>query len=264
MMRLAALQMRAVAGETGPNLDRIARAARDAYASGAGLLVAPELAVTGYGAGEAIWRLAEPSNGAQVGRLRKIAEDEKIAIVAGFAERDGDDIYNSAAFVDARANTVIYRKSHLYGEYERSLFRPAPPSSVTFEVGGMKLGLLICYDVEFPENVRRLALAGAKGIIVPTALPAGSHARFIADRLISVRAFENQVFVAYANHCGSDMRFRYAGLSHITAPDGSTLAQAGPRGEKLLIADMRAGDYAASADENTYLKDLVRPPVSTQ
>lgn len=256
-MRIAALQMRAAAGDVEANLDRIALAARDACDAGAGLLVAPELALTGYGAGEAMRALSEPVSGPQVQRLLEIACQTGIAIVAGFAERDADDFYNSAVFVDPQGQTIIYRKSHLYGGYERTLFRPAPPSTAIFDMGGMKLGMLICYDVEFPENVRRLALAGARGIIVPTALPVGNHARFIADRMISVRAFENQVFVAYANHCGSDRLFRYAGLSHVAAPDGSTLARAGPRDENLLVADIRPGDYAASAEENTYLEDLV-------
>lgn len=263
-MRIAALQLRAVAGDVEANLDRIAAAAHDAYGAGASLLVAPELALTGYGAGEAIHSLAEPASGPQIDRLRQIASEAKIAIVAGFAERDGGNIYNSAAVVGPKAQSRVYRKSHLYGDYERSLFRPAPPSTATFDVGGMRLGVLICYDVEFPENVRRLALAGAKAIVVPTALPASNHARFIADRMISVRAFENQVFVAYANHCGSDRLFSYAGLSHVAAPDGGTLVLAGPRGEKLLIADMRPGDYAASADVNTYLRDLVQPPIPAQ
>lgn len=255
-MRLAALQMRARPGDADANFARIARAARDAYAAGAGLLVAPELALTGYGAGEAIRDLAEPAGGPLAGRVAALARDERIAIVTGFAERDGDAVFNSALFADPSGARTVYRKSHLYGSYERGLFRPGVPSTVLVEVGGLRLGLLICYDVEFPENVRRLALAGARAIMVPTALPAGGHAGFIADRMIAVRAFENQVFVAYVDHCGEDRSFAYAGLSRIVAPDGSVLASAGARGEKLLVADLRPGDYAASAEKNTYLRDL--------
>ena len=68
--------------------------------------------------------------------------------------------------------------------------------------------MLICYDVEFPENVRRLAQAGAQAVLVPTALPASDHADFIARKMIPVRAFENQLFVAYVNHCGADDALR--------------------------------------------------------
>ena len=74
--------------------------------------------------------------------------------------------------------------------------------------------------------------------------------------MIPVRAFENQIFVAYVNHCGADDRFAYAGLSGIAAPDGTMLAEAGMHDEELLIADLLPQDYAASAAENTYLTDL--------
>ena len=141
----------------------------------------------------------------------------------------------------------------------RNAFRPGVPASVKVELGGIRLGMLICYDVEFPENVRRLALAGADLVVVPTALPKGSSGTFIANHMIQVRAFENQVFVAYINHCGADDHFTYAGLSRIAAPDGKLLAEAPAEGETLLFAEIRPEDYAKSRAENTYLVDLGRP-----
>ena len=110
--------------------------------------------------------------------------------------------------------------------------------------------------MEFPENVRRLALAGADLVVVPTALPKGSSGTFIANHMIQVRAFENQVFVAYINHCGADDNFTYAGLSRIAAPDGSLIASAPAEGEVLLFAEISPGDFAQSRAENTYLADL--------
>lgn len=255
-MKLAALQMQAVAGDQVANLARIERAVQDAAAAGADLLVLPELALPGYGAGAAMAGLAEPAEGGLVAGLGAMARAAGVAIVAGFAERVGADVYNSAVFVDGADTPVIYRKSHLYGPYERGLFRPQKPETHLFEVAGMRLGMLICYDVEFPENVRRLAQAGAQVVIVPTALPAGASGSFIARHMIPVRAFENQVFLAYINHCGADALFTYAGLSRIAAPDGSILAEAGPEGEALMVADLDPGAYAASAEVNTYLRDL--------
>ena len=258
-MRIAALQMHAIAGDGEANIERIAAAAADAAAGGAKLLVVPELAVTGYGAGEvAFGRLASPATGEVASRLAAIARDNGLAIVAGFAEQEGGHTYNSALFTDGIGTNAVYRKSHLYGDYERSAFRPAAPASVMVELGGIRLGMLICYDVEFPENVRRLALAGADLIVVPTALPKGSSGTFIAGHMIQVRAFENQVFVAYINHCGADDRFTYAGLSRIAAPDGKLLAEAPAEGETLLFAEIRPEDYAKSRAENTYLVDLGR------
>ena len=81
-------------------------------------------------------------------------------------------------------------------------------------------------------------MAGADLVLVPTALPASDHAAFIARSIIPVRAFENQVFVAYANHAGRDDAFAYAGLSGIAAPDGSDLARASETGGSVLIADI--------------------------
>ncbi|QRI61784.1 carbon-nitrogen hydrolase family protein (plasmid) [Shinella sp. PSBB067] len=259
-MRIAALQMHAIAGDGEANLQRIAAAAVDAASAGAKLLIVPELAVTGYGAGEdALTRLASPATGDVPARLSAIARDNKLAIVAGFAEQEGTLIYNSALFTDGIGTNAVYRKSHLYGDYERNVFRPGVPASVLVELGGIRLGMLICYDVEFPENVRRLALAGADLVVVPTALPKGSSGTFIANHMIQVRAFENQVFVAYIDHCGADDRFTYAGFSRIAAPDGTLLAEAPAEGETLLFAEIRPEDYAKSRSENTYLADLGRP-----
>jgi predicted amidohydrolase len=258
-MRIAALQMHAIAGDGEANIERIAAAAADAAAGGATLLIVPELAVSGYGAGETGFaKLASPASGPIAERLGAIARHNAIAIVAGFVEQEGTQSYNSALFTDGIGTNAVYRKSHLYGDYERNAFRPGIPNSVMVELGGIRLGMLICYDVEFPENVRRLALAGADLVVVPTALPKGSSGTFIANHMIQVRAFENQVFVAYVNHCGADDHFTYAGLSRIAAPDGKLLAEAPAEGETLLFAEIRPEDYAKSRAENTYLVDLVR------
>jgi 5-aminopentanamidase len=260
MMRVALLQMSAAPGDVAANMASIARAAAEAANAGADLLIAPELATTGYGTGDAIRDLAEARAGAQLTALSAVAAGSGLAIIAGFAERDGAQIYNSAAFLDGRAEPAVYRKSHLYGDYERGLFTPGDPCAAIVPWRGLKLGMLICYDVEFPENVRRLARAGADLAAVPTALPESPQAAFIALQMIPVRAFENQIFVAYANHCGGDARFAYAGLSHIAAPDGNTLAKASVAEAGIILADIRPQDYAASRAANPYLRDLRPPP----
>ncbi len=257
-MKIALLQMRAEAGDVEANLAILAQAARDAAAGGAQLLVAPELATTGYGAGDAILDLAEPAEGPQVRRLTDIAERHGIAIVAGFAERDGDQVFNSLAMLRGDAAPSVYRKTNLYADYERALFTPGEIRPATAEFAGRRLGFLICYDVEFPENVRRLAEAGAEVIVVPTALPEGPHARFIATKMVPVRAFENQVFVAYANHAGEDARFRYAGLSRVVAPDGGCLAAVDDNAPSLLFANVDPSAYDESRQANSYLTDLRR------
>jgi predicted amidohydrolase len=256
MITLAALQMKSESGDTAANLARIGQAARDAAVKGASLLISPELGLTGYGAGDIIRELAEPADGTLVKQLQHISTETGIAIIAGFAEKAEGTIFNSAVYVDGAATPAVYRKSNLYGDYERGLFAAAEPGTVLFDHRGVKCGMLICYDVEFPENVRRLALAGADAVLVPTALPAGYSGTFIADHMIQTRAFENQVFVAYINHCGADERFTFAGSSRIAAPDGSLLANAATHGEALMIVTVNPADFKVSRSENTYLTDM--------
>ncbi|WP_211098375.1 carbon-nitrogen hydrolase family protein [Skermanella stibiiresistens] len=254
-LRLALLQMEATVGDVAANLERVAKAAAEAAERGAACLLAPELALTGYGAGAAITALAEPADGGQVASLAAIAARTGVAVVCGFAEAADGVVYNSAAAVSPDGTRRTYRKLHLYGDYERALFRPGSTPPEPFQLGGLRAGLLICYDVEFPEMVRHLAVAGADLILVPTALPAAQHAAFTARSVVPVRAFENQIFVAYANHAGGDGAFTYAGMSGITAPDGTDLARADATGETMLIADLDPHGFDSSRDANPYLID---------
>jgi len=257
-MRIAVLQMQATAGDVAANLARIEVGAVEAAGAGARIMVAPELATTGYGAGPVITGLAEPRDGRQVKRLTAIAREHGLAIVAGFAERDGADVFNSLAVADGSAAPVIYRKIQLYGAYERALFAPGPRTRTLCAVDGLTFGLRICYDLEFPELVRDLALAGAEAVLVPTALPEGPFANFIATSVVPVRAFENQLFIAYANHAGRDASFGYAGRSCIVGPDGAALAAAGPGDDTVIVADIDPDAFAHSGEANTYLRDLRR------
>jgi 5-aminopentanamidase len=254
-MRLALLQMRAGPSDPESNLQRIAAAAEQAAAAGADLLLVPELAVTGYGAGESFADLAEDTSGHSAEMLARLSQRFGLALVIGFAERDGDMVYNSALFLRAGRVEGCYRKRQLYGAYERGHFQPGDRCAELFEVAGLRCGIAICYDIEFPETARELAMAGADCVLVPTALPASAHAAFIAGSVLPVRAFENQLFVAYCNFCGQDDGFAYAGMSGIWAPDGRDLARAG-EDEALLIADLDRHGFAQCRADNPYLADL--------
>ncbi|MCK8779484.1 carbon-nitrogen hydrolase family protein [Rhizobium sp. NTR19] len=256
-MKIAGYQMQPIVGDVGANLAKIEAAAERAAAEGGRLLIAPELALTGYGAADQFPDLATPAHGPVTDRLSEVAARHGIAIVAGFAEETHDGTFNSAFFTDGKGQTAVYRKCNLYGPYERAWFRQEDRRQVLVTLDDVKIGFLICYDVEFPENVRRLAKGGADLVVVPTALPTGWSGQFIAEHMIQVRAFENQVFVAYINHCGSDELFAYAGLSRVAAPDGKLVAKAPADGETLIFADIDPSAYAQSRAENTYLADLV-------
>ncbi len=128
-----------------------------------------------------------------------------------------------------------YRKIQLFGEMERASFRAGEDLPPVFELGGRRFGLLICYDIEFPEHARGLARRGAQAILVPTANPSGYE--HVQRLLVPARACENGVFVAYANYCGTDQGLRFGGGSVIAGPDGAALASSGTA-PALLIADL--------------------------
>ena len=113
--------------------------------------------------------------------------------------------------------------------------------------------MLICYDVEFPEAVRRLAVDGARTVLVPTANMTGYDE--VQQILVRARACENGCGVVYANYCGADDLFDYNGLSEICGPGGEVLAQADAQGEQLVVADLpaeSAGTYLADRRAELY------------
>ena len=127
------------------------------------------------------------------------------------------------------------------------------------EIYARVLGLLICYDIEFPEPARRLALAGADIILIATALMEPYEQ--VAKYVIPARAYENQVYVAYANHSGTDDGLSYIGLSSICGPDGAVLAAAG-KNEEILYAVADPAHHAAIRKADPLIADR-RPELYT-
>lgn len=223
------------AGTPAEALQRLDAVAAQARAQGADLLVTPEMALTGYAIGaERVAALAEPADGPIAQAVAAIAQRHGIAIVYGYPEQNLDGRpFNAAQFIDADGNRLsIYRKTHLFGDMDRAQFSAGDAPSQIFEWRGWRLGLLICYDVEFPEAVRGLALQGADAVLVPTANmePFDEVQRV----LLPSRALENRLFLAYANACGAEATLLYNGLSTVCGPDGRTLIQAPTRDECLL------------------------------
>ncbi|MFF1658689.1 carbon-nitrogen hydrolase family protein [Streptomyces sp. NPDC058252] len=252
-MRTALLQSSGRPGSVVENLKVLDEAAGRAAAAGAGLLVAPEMFLTGYAIGDDIARLAEPADGDSADAIAEIAARHGVAVAYGYPERAGEQVYNSAQLIDADGTRLAnYRKTHLFGRFERDHFTPGEQPVVQAELGGLRVGLMICYDVEFPENVRAHAVAGTDLLVVPTAQ---MHPfQFVAESVVPVRAFENQMYVAYVNRVGQEGEFEFVGLSTLAGPDGVARARAG-RGEDLVLADADPAFLAASREANPYLKD---------
>lgn len=232
------------------NLRRLADVALRAARQKVELLVTPELTLTGYDVGD----LTDLVQHDDVEQVAFIAREAGVALVVGLALRDGDGFANAAVTIDASGHVLsIYRKSHLFGPLDRDRFTPGIEPFAIAEVGGIRVATMVCYDVEFPETVRAAALAGAHLVAVPTA---NMHPfEIVCDSVVPVRAYENQVYLAYANHCGHEGETRYVGRSVIVAPDGRPLATAEAEGETLIMADIDTGVMRAAQAANPYLAD---------
>lgn len=226
--------------------------ALEAAGAGARLLVVPEAFTSGY-AVPGVAEAAQPADGAWHNAVAEIATEAGLAILYGFPEREGELVFNSAALVDSDgADLALHRKCHLYGDVDLSTYTPGEGFTALAELDGVRVGIAICYDVEFPETVRTLALAGADLVAVPTALMRPFEV--VARILVPARAYENQVYLAYANRSGSEGDLVYCGESCVVGPDGGDLARAGS-GDELLLAEIDPARLADSRADNTHLGD---------
>ncbi|GAA3548860.1 carbon-nitrogen hydrolase family protein [Amycolatopsis ultiminotia] len=240
-----------VAVHQGPYAE-LPEAVATAAEHGAGLVVTAEMITTGYHIGEAAHRLAEPADGPLSAALGALAARHGVALAYGYPERDGPTVYNSAQLLGPDGSRLAnYRKTHLFGDLDRTRFAPGDEPVVQADFGGLRTGLLICYDVEFPEMVRAHALAGTHLLLVPTALMQPYER--VADLLVPVRAHENGLYVVYANRCDTEGELTYCGHSSISAPD-ATLAKAGT-GPELIFADVDLTALTRAREETPYLTD---------
>lgn len=257
-MRLSVVQLDAALD--GAERERgIETGVAEAAAAGSALVLFPELVCEGYG--RAADRLAKAASLSDLPDAagQRLADAHGIAVCLGLSLRLPDGTVGNAAVLFRPGHPPSpYLKRHLYGDYEKAIFAPGQERSALVEWGGLTMGMLVCFDAEFPERVRELALAGADLVLVPTALPKLAGADFIASTIIPARAFENGIFVAYADHCGRDERFEYQGLSVVADPNGTKLASADETSPAHLVADLDPARYAEVRKANPYLETLRR------
>jgi predicted amidohydrolase len=226
--------------------------AAKAKAGGADLLILPEMYLSGYNIGaQAAQAQALPATALTPAQI--IAREQGIALCFGYPERDGETVYNAAVLIGQDGGVLLnYRKTHLFGDLDRAMFTPGAEPWTIAALGGFRVGLLICYDIEFPEPARALALLGAQILLIPTAVMQPYEA--VARHVLPARAYENQVYTAYANHAGAEFGLGYIGLSSICGPDGAVLALAG-RGEEILFADASPDHLAAVRQADPFYAD---------
>lgn len=223
------------------SLSRIETALQSSAEKNADMLLVPEASLTGYNISlETAHAVAVELDSPTTQELQMLCQRHNVALTYGFIEKDGPNLFNTAQVIDSSGQLVThYRKTHLWGDLDRTLFKPGNSYSKVIEINGWKLGLLICYDIEFPENVRHYALNGCELLLAPTALM--KPWTFVARHIARVRAAENQLYFAYANYCGAESTIEYVGNSCIVAPDGEDLARAADEPELLVATLTRQG-----------------------
>lgn len=240
------------------NVERIRAVIAAALAAGADVVVVPELANSGYvfnSAAEAR-AAAVPADGELLRGWAQDAARGSAMVIGGFCEL-GDDgrVYNSCALVDGEGVLAVYRKLHLWADEQRWFARGEAPAPV-IETRHGRVGLGICYDLEFPEVARGLALNGADLIVLPTNCPrepadkeAARGGMPILSLLASSTAYLNKVFVAVCDRCGTERDLIFEGGSVIADPSGALLAAAPEdRGQHSLLAGC---DLVTAADKRT-------------
>ncbi|MEO0117291.1 MAG: nitrilase-related carbon-nitrogen hydrolase [candidate division WOR-3 bacterium] len=258
-IRIGYLQFKPIFGRKFENLKRAKRILNRIRKRDLPTIIClPELFSTGYAFlnREELVSLAEEVPGETSEALLKIAQEKNLIICAGFPEKRGEKIFNSAllCFPDGRYH--IYRKVHLFFR-EKELFSPGdePFSVINFPIKGenLALGILICFDYMFPEAARTLALKKVQIILHPSNLILP-----YAPKITIARAIENRVFWVLANRVGIERRdninLRFFGNSQIVAPDGKVLAKSGKR-EELVIVEIDPTE--ADAKKVTPNNDLI-------
>ncbi len=241
MTRLALLQV-APSGPGAEPGDTLRAQLNQLRALSVDLVLLPELLMPGYNQPEAHRDLATELDGVACKTMAALAQESGLAIAYGWAERCGDVVYNAASLIDPSGHRIgHYRKLQLFGDLERKSFAPGTQAPDVCDYLGHRIGLLICYDIEFPEHARALAHQGVDLLLVPTANPSGFE--HVQDLLVPTRAYENRMTVAYANYAGPDGDIHFGGRSLIAGPDGKALAAAGTAPATLIVDLPDAGHY---------------------
>lgn len=251
MMKItvSAIQFAPILGDVEKNLATIESLVAKAAKAGSMLVVTPEICDTGYDLSN-IDETARPIPNETTDFFGALAIRHKLVIVAGLAERKGNDLLNSAViFGDDGRIVDTYHKSHLC---------PVPPfdEPKTFAYGnrlfvtraaGARIAPLICYDCRFPEAYRKLAVAGAEVIVQPSAFPRSRIEQL--EICLRARTIENQFFVVAANFHGKPGKVELGGRSMIIGPDGNILAKASETKDEAITFEVDLDDIEMSRRE---------------
>jgi predicted amidohydrolase len=246
-------QLAPVSGDIEANVARAAGVV--AEHPDADLAVFPELFLGGYDIATAAANAVEPG-GPELEPLREAAREAGTAVLVGFSESRAGEPANSLLAIDAGGKVAgVHRKTALWGE-ESKCFEAGEAMTVV-ELAGRRVGLMVCYEIEFPELARALAVAGADLLVTSSA----NMDPYYDDHELSgrARALDNRVPHVYVNRVGREAELEFVGGTRAIGPDGSLIAAAG-EGEEVLIADL-PGAPVPDGSPTDYLRNLPGRPI---
>jgi predicted amidohydrolase len=253
-VKVGFLQFQPIFGDKEKNIKKAILMAEKVEAD---LLVLPELCTTGYlfKNRDELESLAEKiPDGEAIKHFLNLSSKKKMNIVFGMAEKDENRIFNSSILVTPQGNINTYRKLHLFWE-EKLLFTPGNKELEVFDMDGVKLGMMICFDWIFPEVARVLTLRGAEIICHPSNLMLP-----YAQPAMVTRSIENRVFSITCNRIGTeqknDEKLCFTGQSQIVEPSGNILTKASEDQEEVRVLEIDPG--LARNKEITPYNDLWR------
>lgn len=251
-LTVAAVQMNTRLADKIYNLTTVEGHIRTAVNAGAKMVVVPELFSTGYRLDEQYADFAEPIPGPTVEKMAALAQELDIFIAACIVEKDlsSPDIYDTAFLVSPKGLEGAYRKVHLWGK-EPGFFARGTELPV-FETPWGLTGMMICYDVGFPEAARSLVLAGANLILMPSAF--GLPRLYAWELATRARALENGCFFVTANRIGIEKDSEFCGHSRIVDPQGTVIVDAGMN-EAVIVATIDLAEVVVQRGRIPYLQD---------
>lgn len=256
-MKIAAIQMKVAMKQIEQNYKSAEAWIRKAAATGADVAVLPEMWSGGFVTDDRAERLADINGERAQAFLKRMAGELKINIVGGsVATKKGAGYFNTCYVADRRGHIIAdYDKAHLFSFAGENRRFSAGDQLVTFALDGVPCGVIICYEIRFPEWSRKQAVAGTEILFVPAEwpLPRVGHWRVLNQ----ARAIENQIFVVAVNGCGEAVKDQQnAGNSMIIDPLGILLADAGTDPEeKLISADINLTELDKVRNNMTVFKD---------
>lgn len=237
MIQAAVIQFNVKQGDVDANLAYVREALPRVAAQGANLAVLPEMWSSGF----AYKNLNELALRTEriVAELLELSRKHKLVIVGSMPEPNGDKVFNTIHVIDNGTLAGVYRKIHLFSLLGEDRAFSGGESWLLADTSIGKVGVIICYDLRFPELSRRLAVEGAQVICVPAQWPKPRQEHW--RTLLRARAIENQLFVVSCNTCGMVGKLDFFGMSMIIDPKGELLGELGENeGECSALLDLQA------------------------